>query len=215
VAQGLALEAMPERVFDLEGFDLSTQPWLVDAPPRVTIASRDEQVRFAFDLAPASRAGGNGAIQMAWKGLSVDAAMAQLKLAGKAPLSGGTLDLSIDGAWDQGRIGVVDLPMKVTFHDTLLAIGGMQPTPLDALELQIGLSGPIDAPRIRFDPSSLTEALKQAGKQELARQVEKRLKEELGVDVPVDTGGVQGELEKTAAEKTKGLLDGVLGGKKP
>jgi hypothetical protein len=99
------------------------------------------------------------------------------KLPGKAPLSGGTLDL---------------------------AIGGLDPTRLDAFELQIGLSGPIDAPRIHFDDSTLTEALKKAGKAEL------------GVDVPLDTGGVQKEIAKAAGEKTKGLLDGVLGGgKKP
>lgn len=212
---GLSLAALPGRVFDLRGSELSTHPWLLDASPKLELAARDGSIRFAFDLAPASRAGGNGAIQMSWKGLSVDAALAQLKLPGPAPLSGGTLDLSIDGAWDQGRIGVVDLPLKVTFHDTLLSIEGLKPTPLDALELQVGLSGSIDSPRIRFDKSSLTEALKKAGKAELARQVEQRLKDEFGLDVPLATDGVQKELEKAAGEKTKGLLEGVIGGKKP
>lgn len=213
--QGLSFAALPEQVFDLEGRELSTQPWLVDGAPRVELASRDGRIRVVLDLAPVSRAGGNGAIRMAWKGLSVDGVMAQLKLPGKAPLSGGTLDLAIDGAWDQGRIGVVDLPLVATFHDTVLAFEGLEPTPLDELELNVGLKGAIDSPRIHFEPSSLTEALKQAGKAELARQVQGRLKDELGVDVPVDSGGVQKELEKAAAEKTKGLLDGVLGGKKP
>jgi hypothetical protein len=213
--QGLAMAALPEQVFDLEGRELSTQPWLVDGSPRVELASRDGRIRIVLDLAPVSRAGGNGAIEMTWKGLSVDAVMAQLKLGGKAPLSGGTLDLRIDGAWDQGRIGVVDLPLKATFHDTVIAFEGLKPTPLDELELEIGLKGSIDSPRIRFEPSSLTEALKKAGKAELARQVEKRLKDELGVDVPLDTGSAQKELEKAAGDQTKGLLDKVLGGKKP
>jgi uncharacterized protein (TIGR03546 family) len=212
---GLALEALPGRVFDLRGAELSTHPWLLDAPAKVELAARDGSIAFAFDLAPASRAGGDGGLRMHWKGLSVDAALAQLKLPGKAPFSGGTLDLSIDGAWRGGRVGEVDLPLVVTFHDTVFAIEGMKPTPLDALELRIGLSGPIDAPRIRFDESSLTEALKKAGKAELAREVRKRLKDELGVDVPVDTGAVQQELEKAAGDKAKGLLEGVLGGKKP
>lgn len=212
---GLTLAALPGRVFDLTGTELSTQPWLLDAPPKLELTSRDGRMRFAFDLAPASRAGGDGAIAMSWKGLSVDAAMAQLRLPGPAPLSGGTLDLAIDGAWDQGRIGVVDLPLVATFHDTLLAIEGLKPTPLDALELRVGLSGPIDAPRIRFDESSLTEALKKAGKAELARQLQGRLKDELGVDMPLDTGGLEKELEKAAADQTKDLLKGVLGGRKP
>ncbi|HVS18830.1 MAG TPA: hypothetical protein VMT18_09550 [Planctomycetota bacterium] len=212
---GLSLEALPGRVFDLRGSELSTHPWLLDASPKLELAARDGSIRFAFDLAPASRAGGDGAIAMSWKGLAVDAALAQLKLPGKAPLSGGTLDLALDGAWKGGRIGEIDLPLVVTFHDTVLAIDGLQPTPLDALELRIGLSGSIDAPRIHFDESTLTEALKKAGKAELAGQVQQRLKDELGVDVPLDTGGVQKELEKAAGEKTKGLLEGVLGGKKP
>jgi len=212
--EGLALAALPGRSFDLKGSELSTQPWLVEAPPKVEFASRDGQIRFAVNLAPASRGGGDGAIQMAWKGLSVDAVMAQLKLGGKAPLSGGTLDLSIDGGWDEGRIGVIDLPLRVTFHDTVLAIEGLKPTPIDSLELAVGLSGPIDSPRIRFEESSLTEALKRAGKAELARQLENRLSDELGVDVPLDTGELGKELEKAAGDKTKDLLKGVLGGGK-
>lgn len=212
---GLAVADMPGRVFDLSGTELSTQPWLLDAPPQLSLASRDGQIRFAVDLAPASRAGGDGAIQVSWKGLSVDAAMAQLKLGGKAPFSGGTLDVDIDGGWDQGRIGFVDLPMKVTFHDTLLSIEGLEPTPLDALELSLGLSGAIDAPRVHFEPSSLTKALKQAGKRELARKLGERLEQDLGIEVPLE-GGLQEGLEKAAGEEAKGLLKGVLGGgKKP
>jgi len=209
---GLSLAWLQGRVFDLNGSELSTQPWLVDAPPKLELASRDGQIRFALDLAPASRGGGDGAIQMSWKGLAVDDVMARLKLPGPAPLSGGTLDLAIDGAWDHGRIGVVDLPLKATFHGTTLTVQGLQPTPLDALSLDVGLSGPIDAPRIRFDPSTLTDALADAGKAELARQLQQRAKDQLGVDVPVDTGEVGKEIEKAAGEKTKDLLKGVLGG---
>lgn len=177
---GLDLADLPGRTFDLEARELSTNPALVDAPPRVELNSRDGAIGFLVDLAPASRAGGNGALRFHWKGLEVDAAMAKLRLPGPAPFQGGTLDLSIDGAWDQGRIGRVDLPLKVTLRGTRLVVKGIDPTDLDQLELSIGLKGALDAPRIRFDTSTLTDALVAAGKKQLADRLRSEFDQRLG-----------------------------------
>ncbi len=216
--EGLSATWLPGTVFDLNAQELSTQPALVDAPPRLSLASRDGAIRFEVDLAPASRGGGNGGIRIHWKGLPVDDALARLRLPGAPPLRGGTLDLELDGAWADGRIGQVDLPLRVTFHDTVLALEGIEETSLDLLVLPVGLSGALDAPRIHFDGAAFANAIADAGKRELANQVRDRLEGEFGeaLDDLRDRAGV--DLPKVdaagAGEEAKKLLDGVLGGKK-
>lgn len=204
---------VPERVFDLKMTELSSQPGLVDAPPTVELASRDGAIRFEADLAPVSRQGGDGALRFAWTGLSVDAAMQQLKLGDSPPLSGGTLDLALDGAWDGGRIGYVDLPLRATLRNTTLSVSGVDPTPLDELVLPIQLKGPIDAPKIHFDSSMLKDALVAAGKQELANKVNDLVGEELGdeIDKIKESTGIE---VPTDLDGAKDALDGLFGKKK-
>ena len=144
VVDGLKMGSMPDRLFDVRGHELSSNPRFVDAPPRLEIASRDGQIELEIDLAPVSRLGGDGALRFAWRGLSIDSALAQLELDGPPPLRGGTLDLELDGAWDQGRIGHVNLPLTATLHDTVLHVEGVDPTPLDRLVLPIGIEGSIE-----------------------------------------------------------------------
>ena len=212
VVDGLKTSYLPGRVFDLRAEELSTQPSLVDAPPRLELASRDGAIAFGFDLAPASRAGGDGALRFTWKGLAVDDALAHLRLPGGAPLRGGTLDLELDGSWLGGRIGHVELPLRVTFHDTILQVGQLDPTPLDQLVLPIGISGAIDAPRIRFEASALTDALVAAGKRELANRVQgelgeqlDRLQQETGIELPDNVDELKQKAAESLSDELKGL----------
>lgn len=209
---GLTLADLPGRIFDLEARELSTDPALLDAPPRVELRSRDGALGFVVDLAPASRAGGNGALKFHWKGLAVDQVMAQLRLPGPAPFQGGTLDLELDGAWDQGRIGHVDLPLKVSLHGTRLTWKGLEPTDLEHLELTLGLKGTLDAPRIRFDASSLSDALVAAGKKQLADRVKaelgdelQKLEEKTGLELPKELPKELSGADE-AADALKGLF---------
>jgi len=209
---GLTLADLPGRTFDLEARELSTDPALLDAPPRVELRSRDGAIGFVVDLAPASRAGGNGALKFHWKGLDVDQVMAQLRLPGPAPFQGGTLDLELDGAWDQGRIGRVDLPLKVSLHGTRLTWKGLEPTDLEHLELTLGLKGALDALRIRFDASSLSDALVAAGKKQLAERVQaelgdqlEKLGEKTGLELPKELPKELPGAEE-AADALKGLF---------
>ena len=215
--EGLTIAGIPGKTFDLSGANLSSQPWLLDAAPVVSLVSRDGAIRFEVDLAPASRGGGDGALRFTWKGLSLDDALAQLSL-DDAPFKGGTIDLELEGGWLDGKIGLLDLPLKITLRDTLFQMKGIDPTQLDLLVLPIGLSGPLDSPKVSFDSSVLVDALEQAGEAQLSRQLDAQL-EELGfpgkledeLDLPGGLGdGLGDELEKGA----KDALDDLLGGRK-
>ena len=91
---------------------------------------------------------------------------------------------------------------------TTLTLKGMDPTKLDQLVLPIGMSGPIDALRIDFDGSDLADALKKAGKKELAGRLTKELD---GLGLPTE---LPGDLGQELEEGIKGALEGLLGGKK-
>ncbi len=234
VVDGLRTAHLPDRVFDLRAHELSTHPARVDAAPRVDLTSRDGAIAFRVDLAPASRGGGDGGLSFSWRGLAVDDALAQLRLPAGAPLRGGTVDLELSTAWAGGRIGHVDAPLRATFRDTVLHLDGIDPTPLEQLELSVGLSGPLDAPRVHFDPSAFTDALAAAGRSELAERLRSELGDELerlqrdaGVELPSGLGdlgqlggeGVAGELDGSAAEVlekpgAKRLLGGLFSGER-
>ncbi len=201
VLEGFSFELFPGQVFDGQGQELSTAPGLVDAAPKVALTSRDGSIAFSLDLAPISRGGGEGGLAFAWKGLSVDACMAQLNLGGTSPLRGGTLDLVLDGAWADGKIGVLDLPLRVRLHDTVLALEGYDELPLDQLELGIGIQGSLGSPRFRFERSELVDALVAAGKKEFANQVKQRLNDEVGQGLGILKDRVREELPEGLEEK--------------
>jgi uncharacterized protein (TIGR03546 family) len=199
----LTASFLPGREFALHATELSTHPHLVDAPPRVDLRTEDGAIGFAIDLGPVSRGGGDGGLSFHWNGLAVDGAMALLKLGDRAPFSGGTLDLSLDGAWQGGRIGFVDATLKVTLHDTTLHVEGIDQAALDELSLPIRLTGALDSPRISLPPNALKDALVAAGKKELADRVGAAVKEKLGeleqktgVKVPKLPGGLDGVLKR-------------------
>lgn len=212
LVEGFQATYLPERVFDMKLTELSSQPGLVDEPPKLELSSRDGEIRFAADLAPVSRKGGDGGLAFAWTGLSVDDAMAQLKLGDSPPLAGGTLDLALDGAWDQGRIGYVDLPLRATLRNTTITVGG-SPTALDELVLPIQIKGPIDAPKIHFDTSALKDALVAAGKQELAGKLNELVGDELGDEIEKLQEETSIEIPKNL-DGAKDALDGLFGKKK-
>jgi len=220
---GLAATWLPGRVLDVQGANLSTHPWLLDASPKLSLTSRDGAIGFDVDLASASRKGGEGRLQMHWKGLAVDDVLGQLKLRGDSPLRGGTLDLALDGGWAQGEVGNVNLPLRVTFRGTTFQMKGVAPTTIDEFTLPIGLSGPLDALKVHFEGERLAKALADAGKAELAGRLRSELTKQLEGPIGeklqglTDKAGIKlpGDLEKGVEEGAKDLLKGVLGGKKP
>ena len=202
--ENLSAAWMPGKVLDVHGRELSTHPWLIDAPPRLEGATRDGAMGFLLNLAPVSKKGGKGKIQFHWNGLSVDETMKQLKLGEKPPLEGGTLDLETDGGWKRGSLAAVDLELKATFRDTTLTIAGER-TKIPELVVPIGLEGPLDDLSIHFDSGRFADALKDAGQGALAGKVRSELEDKVG-------GKVGKELEKlNLPGDAGGLLDGVLG----
>jgi uncharacterized protein (TIGR03546 family) len=231
--EGVVSAELAGDLIDVRAKNLSTHPSRVDEPLEISILSRSGKLSFVarYD----TKAGVT--TSFAFRGVATDAVVGQLK---GTPLSGGTLDFAMDGALSRGPAGiVVDLPLQVTLHNTTLAIPGLAPTEVNGVMLPLGVRGPLAAPRITVDDGQIADALMQAGKQELARQLRTQadalLKGVPGVGEGVgrDLGEVlegtktpeqlldearkkaEEEARKRAEEELKKRLPGGLGGLLP
>lgn len=200
---GMSVADLPGEVFDVRGSMLSTQPALVaEGSPVMSMTSRSGVI--AGDLAIGAKPGEASRLSFVRKGLSGDAIGSMLAVTGQAPISGGTVDLAFESALD----GItLDGSIDATLIGTTLALAGNQ-TQVDRLVLPIGVTGPIDGPRIGFSDDALADALVAAGKAELAGRVRGEVDKALGD--AIEKSGVGDELKKRAG----GLLGGVLGGPK-
>ena len=199
IAEGVTVEAMPGEQLDVRAEHLSTQPWLEQGAPRVSVKSRSGKLLADVGLAAMAGQPGSNAIKFHYKGLEVDRIAGDLDVGGTPPLQGGTMDVSLDGSWSGGRVGWIDLPLQVALHDTTLNLGGSAKK-VSEFRLPLGLRGPIDDPSITIDDSQLVASLKAAGAAELTRQIEQKQQE------------VMDEAQKKVDEKIDEKLDEALGG---
>lgn len=219
VSVGIVVEGMEGVVgegvtLDLKGEWLSTQPRLVAEAPRVELTSSDDSV--GFELALPSAAGQSGVNTLAFhlKGVDGDVVGDQLAVGGERLVSGGTVDVSLDGQLDLSGATHLEAPLEVVLRGSTVMAPGVGEAKIEVLRLPIGVSGPVDNPSITVDDQLLKDALVEAGAGVLAgklkgaagEQIDKAtedLKEKLGGELGGEVGGA-----------VKGVLDGLFGGKK-
>lgn len=188
------------ELLDLRATNLSSNPALVDAPMEVALSARSGAFEVVLSLNPAVDSVASIATRI--RGIDVDAWMGGLQ---KAPLRGGTAELSLAGKIDLGRAdGVwVELPIAVDLADTIVAIPGLDEAAVERMTLPIGIHGMLTSPSITVHEQALTDALVQAGRAELAAQVRQRADQlGLGDGAGAALGGL---IDGT------GTIDGVTG----
>ena len=204
-ADGVTSEALPGEVFDIRAQHLSTQPWLENGAPRLSVKSRSGKMLLDVGLAAMASQPGSNLIKFDLKGFEVDKIAGDIAVGGAPPLQGGTMDVSLDGSWSAGRVGWIDLPLKVALHDTTLQLGGSS-RKVSLFLLPLGLRGPIDDPSISIDDDQLVSSLKAAGAAELSKKVEEKEKEVID--------GAQKKVDEKVNQKIDDALGGLLKKKK-
>jgi uncharacterized protein (TIGR03546 family) len=175
VIDGMVAEGLPGEVLDVNGSNLTTQPALAGGPSLLSLKARSDLLEAQVGLGQAT---GNDLL-FRLKGWPVDRFASALSVGGEPPLAGGTLDLLLDGGWAGGRVGQLDLPLKVTLHDTTLHVAGRSQA-VKLFRLDLGLRGPLDNPSIFIDDHGLAQSLKEAGAAQLSAAVEEKQAEVLG-----------------------------------
>lgn len=203
IAQKVRMAELPGETIDIAATNLSTHPHLLGKTPEVTIRSSAGTLGADLKLASLGGSAQDNLLNFFYKGLATDKVASQLKLGGQTPLQGGTMDISANGTWVTAGGVTVNLPLQVQLHNATLSLPGGSPTKVDNFLLPIGVRGPLDNPRITVDDKQLGNALLQAGVSRAKQEITDKAKEKLS-----------GEIGNKLGEQGKGLLDGVLGGKK-
>jgi uncharacterized protein (TIGR03546 family) len=157
---------------DVRARNVSDLPSLVAEAVSVSVKSQSDSLLLQLD----GRSAQSPAVgfEFAFRRLSVDSMLGQLRIGGAPPLKGGTLDLQSKGTLfsAKGQAMTLDLPLQVKLENTTFALAGSRETKVDSLLLPIGLRGPVTRPVVSLDDKVLQEALLAAGQQELANFVQ-------------------------------------------
>lgn len=209
VVEGMTATNAPGEVFDVRAENLSTQPWLVEGAPRVSVRSRSGLYEAEIVLGGATSGGGASTLLLARRGIAADRVSSALSSQADQPLlAGGTVDAMIQGAFSPAW---VDLPLDVLVRDSTITLPGAGSAPVQELRLPIGVRGPMDAPGLTIDAQAWGQALADAGARELAEKVRGRAQQE--VDKATDR--VRQELDEKVGEKVREGLGGLLPGRRP
>lgn len=213
VVDGMTAADAPGEVFDARGENLSTQPWLVEGAPRISVRSRSGLYEADVVLAGASATGGDSTLLLARRGIPAERVSGALSAGGDQPvLAGGTVDAVISGAF---RPRWISLPLDVVINGSTITLPGAGSAPVDELRLPIGVTGPMDAPRLSIDTRAWSTALAQAGATQLANKVRGEVEGRVQDEVDRATDRVRGEIEDRVGERLPEGLGGLIPGRRP
>ena len=194
IVDGLQTLLLGDELVDARGTFLSSDPELVAEPARFTANSRDGTLALDIGLGGARHPADANRVLVSLTGLSGDSVGAML---GGGRLSGGQVDIVLDGHWAGNQVGMLDLPLNVTLRDTVVdVVGG--PRQIETLALTFHLKGPIDGPSVTWDRKQLQDALLAQGRAQLDAEIDAK-KAELDAK--------QAELEALAEAEKKKLKD--------
>lgn len=177
LAEGVHTEALEGETLDLKARNISTHPNLLPEAPSISIKSSGNTLELGLELGSVSASAGRNRVDFAYRGLPVDDIAGNLAGGGTQPISGGTIDVTLQGTFQVGGGTFIDLPLQVTLHDTTITVAGAGSAPVEQLTLPLGLRGPLDNLRIRIDDAAFADALKAAGASVLAGEVRRRADE--------------------------------------
>jgi uncharacterized protein (TIGR03546 family) len=203
IAEKVRVSGMEGETIDINGKNLSTHPGLLRRTPEIKVTSSANTLDFMASLGQFDTNAANNVLSFNYRGLPTEKVAGDLKLGGTQPLQGGTIDLAANGQWTTKHGVWVDLPLQITLRDVTLALPELSPTKVDQLLIPVGVTGPLDNPRLRVDQKLLTEALVKAGASKIADELKGKATEAIGK-----------EIDKNVGKTGRDLLRGILGGEK-
>jgi uncharacterized protein (TIGR03546 family) len=203
IAEKVRVAGLPGETIEVTATNLSTHPSLLGKVPEVVIRSSKDTLGADLRLGAFGQGSPPNLAAFHYHGLATDKIASSLKIGNQPPLQGGTMDVNANGNWVYTDGLTVDLPLQVQLHNTTLTLPGMAPTKVDNFLLPIGVRGQLDNPRISVDDKELANALVKAGVDRAKQALTEKATETISKEVGSKLG-----------EQGKGLLNGLLGGKK-
>jgi uncharacterized protein (TIGR03546 family) len=202
-ADQVRVAELPDETLSITASNLSTHPALLGRAPHLRITSSGNTVLFETRMARFDATPAPNTLNMHYLGLPTDRVAGQLAIDGTQPISGGTIDLAMQGTWERQNGIQVNLPLQATLKEVTLSLPGVDPTRVDQLVLPIGLAGHLDNPRVLVDEKAFADALVKAGASQMAKELQNKAQEQITREVGDKIG-----------EQGKSVLDGLLKGQK-
>jgi uncharacterized protein (TIGR03546 family) len=178
IADKVTTTALDETL-NIHGFNLSTQPHLVAAFPKIVVKSSKKTVDLDLTMAGVSQKSGNNTIKLLVKNIETDKVVSQLSDSNPI-LSGGSFNVALNGAIEnRGGGAYLNLPLNVTLFNTSLRISSKNSVPVKRFNLPLTLRGPMDNPGIIVDQKGFKKAIKKAGKGVVKQRLKKELNKQL------------------------------------
>lgn len=215
IADGVKTAQIEGEVFDIRGEHLSTHPNLLVEKPKISVKSRSDNIALVANFAPP--APGSKAEQLRFKylGLPTDSLSRSLAIGGNpSPISGGTMDVRLNGNWASNGVGYLDLPLQVTLRDSTISLPNAGASHVKELNLALGLRGPLDNPRVHIDDKQLADALAKAGATALANHVRGEADKKIEEAKTRAAERVTEKLDNAIGDKAKDALGKLLPGSK-
>ncbi len=209
IARGVEVEQIDDTL-DVTAENISTQPWLVDQPPRVVVTSASDRLDAELAIGYAAAADARNTLRFRFDNIPASTIAGQFPQQDPPLLSGGSLDLLIDGSWIGAFTSDIDATLAATPRNTTLTIPGIDAVEIDAITIPIGLAGAINAPRITIADDALRQALLDAGRNELVERLSDQLPG--GAKDTIDDALGEGASERLGDTINRGIGN-IFGGK--
>ncbi len=208
-ARGVKVKGMEERPVSIVAGNISTQPYLVKEAPAVSMMTDDRQFRLDVSLGEAAAVPGENTLALDCRDLPLDELAKQVRQSGKVQVTDGLAEVTGDGTWSDAA--GLDLPLKVALTQVQVSGVTQEPLKVDRVELTLDVTGPMDNPRVRVGGEGLAQVAREAGKAVLREKASEQIEkgsEKLGEELK------KAGVDEETADKAKGLLEGIFGGKK-
>ena len=176
------ISAIDDKNLTLLAQNLGSDPELQEISPRIEVSSDDESVNMLVQLDELSGVGANR-IELSFEGLDAQSTLSSLKPSIAKRVTGGQINLNVNGAFRYADEGELNLDMLATLRDSELVIQRRN-VPVSEFKVPVFVQGSFKAPKIRVDNKALEDQLKHiatdALKDEAKSKVEEKIKDKLG-----------------------------------
>lgn len=163
---------LEKEIYSINASNLSTQPFLLEETGILRFLRGDGNFEVSVAL-PSSSSPSRSVLKVRYSDLAMEDL--QAKVGDDLPMRGGSMDISGEGAIDEG---IIDLPITVTLKQTTLSAFGAT-VPVDGLPIQVRVYGPLDNPKLAIPEEALKEAIQSGGKKQIQNLIEDRAGESL------------------------------------
>ena len=180
--ENLQLAALGDRTVTLSLKALGDLPLREGRAPK--LALRSEAFDLRLELALRALVGAEPhAVRGQLRGLPLEAALAQLQPAFRSRVSGGTVDLALEGTFDHRAGGPLALQGIAELRGAVLTVG-QRAVPVETLRIPTTFQGTLTQPRLVVDRDALESQLKalagDAVKAEAQETLERAVRKKLG-----------------------------------